>query len=84
LYIPVENHTKFQLKTIPFFNAYLHSFNIDERRIKDDKNEYETKNYPAQTPGWLFREKNNSGVRDKPRNSTTLPGRIQESQGEIN
>jgi ABC-type bacteriocin/lantibiotic exporter with double-glycine peptidase domain len=73
VYIPVENHTKFQLKTIPFFNAYLHSFYTDERRIKDDKNEYETKNYPTQTPGWVFREKNNPGVRDKPRNSTTLP-----------
>jgi len=26
LYIPVENHTKFQLKTIPLINAYLPSF----------------------------------------------------------
>jgi RNA-directed DNA polymerase len=40
LYIPVENHTKFQLKTIPFFNAYLVSFITNERRIKNDKNEY--------------------------------------------
>ncbi|MGM0528480.1 MAG: hypothetical protein ACQERS_08720, partial [Bacteroidota bacterium] len=33
LYIPVENHTKFQLKTIPLINAYLPSFFTNERRI---------------------------------------------------
>ncbi|MBT8282997.1 MAG: hypothetical protein KJO86_04600, partial [Muriicola sp.] len=64
LYIPVENHTIFQLKTIPFLNAYLQSFYRNERRVKNDKNEYETKNYPSQIPGWLFRTKNKPGVKD--------------------
>jgi hypothetical protein len=40
VYIPVENRTIFQLKTIPFFDAYLHSFYTNERRIKNDQNEY--------------------------------------------
>ena len=47
LYIPVENHTKFQLKTIPVINAYLSSFSKNGLRVKNDKNEYETENYPA-------------------------------------
>ncbi|MBW1614868.1 MAG: VCBS repeat-containing protein, partial [Deltaproteobacteria bacterium] len=38
VYIPVENHTKFQLKTIPLINAYLHSFFTNEGRLKNDKN----------------------------------------------
>ncbi|MEA1887148.1 MAG: hypothetical protein U9N72_08075 [Bacteroidota bacterium] len=50
MYIPVENHTKFQLKTIPLINAYLPSFFTNERRITNDKNEYETENYPKQVP----------------------------------
>jgi len=55
LYIPVENHTKFHLKTIPLINAYLHSFLTNERGIKSDKDEYKTEDYPSQVPGWLFR-----------------------------
>ena len=47
MYIPVENHTKFQLKTIPLINAYLSSFSKNGLRVKNDKNEYETENYPA-------------------------------------
>ena len=30
MYIPVENRTIFQLKTIPFYDAYLHSFYTNE------------------------------------------------------
>jgi hypothetical protein len=55
VYIPVENHTKIQLKTIPLIDAYLHSFFTNEGRIKNDKNEYETEDYSSQVPGWLFR-----------------------------
>ena len=55
VYIPVENHTKFQLKTIPLIDAYLHSFFTNGRRIKDDKNEYETEDYSSPLPGWFFR-----------------------------
>ena len=55
MYIPVENHTKFRLKTIPLIDAYLHSFFTNERRIKNDKYEYKTENYSSQLPGWLFR-----------------------------
>ena len=51
LYIPVENHTKFQLKTIPLINAYLHPFFTNGRGLKNDKYEYEAENYPAQLPG---------------------------------
>jgi len=54
LYIPVENHTKFQLKTIPLINAYLLSFFTNERRLKNDKNEYKAEDYSLQVPGWLF------------------------------
>jgi hypothetical protein len=52
VYIPVENHTKFPLKTIPLIDAYLHSFFTNEGRIKNDRYEYKTKNYSAQIPGW--------------------------------
>ncbi len=55
MYIPVENHTKIQLKTIPLIDAYLPSFFTNGRRIKDDKNEYETEDYSSPLPGWLFR-----------------------------
>ena len=54
LYIPVENHTKFQLKTIPLINAYLLSFFTNERRVKNDKYEYKAENYSSSVPGWLF------------------------------
>jgi hypothetical protein len=52
VYIPVENHTKFQLKTIPLIDAYLHSFFTNEGRIKNDRYEYKTKDYSTQIPGW--------------------------------
>ncbi len=39
VYIPVENHTKFQLKTIPLINAYLGSTFTKEPRVKNDKYE---------------------------------------------
>lgn len=52
MYIPVENRTKIQLKTIPLINAYSLSFYTNERRIKNDKYEYKTKDYPPQVPGW--------------------------------
>lgn len=55
VYIPVENHTKFQLKTIPLINAYLSSFFTNGGRLKNDKNEYKAKNYPTQVPERLFR-----------------------------
>ncbi len=55
MYIPVENHTKIQLKTIPLIDAYLHSFFTNEGGIKNDKNEYKTEDYSLQVPGWLFR-----------------------------
>lgn len=54
MYIPVENHTKFQLKTIPLINAYLLSFFTNERRVKNDKYEYKAEDYSTQVPGWLF------------------------------
>jgi len=47
VYIPVENHTKIQLKTIPLIDAYLHSFFTNEGRIKNDKYEYKTKDYSS-------------------------------------
>ena len=55
VYIPVENHTKIQLKTIPLIDAYLHSFFTNEGRIKNDKYEYKTENNSSQIPGWSFR-----------------------------
>lgn len=55
MYIPVENHTKIQLKTIPLIDAYLHSFFTNEGRIKNDKYEYKTENNSSQIPGWSFR-----------------------------
>ncbi|MBA7572227.1 hypothetical protein ES708_14003 [subsurface metagenome] len=52
MYILVENHTIFQLKTIPLIDAYLRSFFTNERRLKNDKYEYKTKDYPSLLPGW--------------------------------
>ena len=46
LYIPVENHTTYQCLSSLIL--------INERRIKNDKNEYKAENYPIQVPGWLF------------------------------
>jgi len=66
VYIPVENHTIFQLKTILFFCAYLHSFCTNERRIKNDQNEYEAEDYSVQVPGLLFRTPDSTGVKDQP------------------
>ena len=47
LYIPVENHTKFQLKTIPLINAYLHSFFNKWVKSNHDKHEYKTEDYSS-------------------------------------
>ncbi|NLX67788.1 MAG: hypothetical protein GXZ19_13700, partial [Bacteroidales bacterium] len=74
LYIPVENHTKFQLKTIPLINAYLHSFFTNERRIKNDKYEYKTEDHSSQVPRWLFRTQDSPGIKDKQGNCSSLPG----------
>jgi hypothetical protein len=50
VYIPVENHTKFQLKTVPLINAYLLSFFTNEGRLKNDKYEYKAEDYSTQVP----------------------------------
>jgi len=65
LYIPVENHTIFQLKTIPFFNAYQHSLYTNERRLKNDKNEYGTENYSVEVPRWFFRTQDSTGIKNQ-------------------
>ena len=52
MYILVENHTIFQLKTIPLIDAYLHPFFTNGGRLINDKYEYKTENYSSLLPGW--------------------------------
>lgn len=51
MYILIEKHTTFQLKTIPLINAYLLLFN-NNRRLKNDKYERKTRGYYSAFSGW--------------------------------